>query len=76
MFYFELVCFSLVPSSDLFLFQFTSERGFASRLQNFQKILEDRIDLDRFDVDYSIKFEEENRGPITDISLDPVESRL
>ncbi|VDN99386.1 unnamed protein product [Rodentolepis nana] len=66
----------LMPSAIVLGVALPSERGFASRLHVCQKILENRINLDKFDVDYSIKFDEENRGPITDISIDPVESRF
>ncbi|VDM30379.1 unnamed protein product [Hydatigera taeniaeformis] len=51
------------------------EYGLKSRSLAYRECLENLLDLSRFDVDYSTKFDESCRGPTTDIALDPVESR-
>lgn len=59
----------------IFLSQLDFECGLKSRALAYQEYLEHLLDLSRFDVDYSTKFEETYRGPTTDITLDTVESR-
>ncbi|EUB61513.1 Protein fat-free [Echinococcus granulosus] len=59
----------------IFLSQLDFEYGLKPRSLAFQEYLEHRLDLSHFDVDYSIKFEENYRGPTADIALDTIESR-
>ncbi len=51
------------------------ERGQKPFSSLYRERLKRDVNLDSFDVSYSSKFDDTNRGPSTDICLDDVESR-
>ncbi|VDD77155.1 unnamed protein product [Mesocestoides corti] len=57
------------------MLQWKCEHGLRPYSALHQERFAHRFNLDYFDVDYSIKFDDANRGLTTDICLDDVESR-